>query len=283
MPGEAAPATVRHMSTATAPAERWAHELQGWAIPEDILERAPESPWSFDPSQFRARVETARHADTPSRRAALEALPPGGSVLDIGAGAGAASLPLAPPARSVTAVDSNRSMLEAFAAETGRAAVGHAEIEGTWPEVSGRAPVADVVVCHHVVYNVAALPPFLEALGSHARRRVVVELTTSHPMTSLGPLWERFHALTRPRGPGLEDFLTVADWLGIPYHCQTWDPPTGDPPDRAHVIRTVRKRLCLTADRDPDIDAALPPGFSMHAGFAPGGAGFATVWWPGTA
>src|SRR5206468_680590 len=52
---------------------------------------------------------------SPSVRRALEALPEGGSVLDVGAGAGAASLPLCPPAAAVTAVDQSPAMLAAFA------------------------------------------------------------------------------------------------------------------------------------------------------------------------
>ena len=32
--------------------------------------------------------------------------------------------------------------------------------EGTWPTVAEPPPVADVVVCHHVAYNVSDLAPF---------------------------------------------------------------------------------------------------------------------------
>ena len=34
----------------TAAARRWADQLAAWAIPDEILATAPESPWSLPPS-----------------------------------------------------------------------------------------------------------------------------------------------------------------------------------------------------------------------------------------
>ena len=67
--------------------------------------------------------------------------------------------------------------------------------------MAAQAAAADVVTCHNVLYNVPDLEPFLAALTGHARRQVVVELTAAHPLTSLNPLWLRFHGLQRPTGP----------------------------------------------------------------------------------
>src|SRR5919197_1514147 len=100
-------------------AQRWREDLDSWAIPPEILDAAPESPWGFPPSLFTRAAQEAldKQADapTPSLRRALEALPDGGSVLDVGAGGGAASLPLCPPAATVTAVDQSPEMLARFA------------------------------------------------------------------------------------------------------------------------------------------------------------------------
>src|SRR5436190_22736307 len=101
-------------------ARRWREDLGSWAIPPEILAAAPETPWGCPPGLFARSAEEALAARgaltepkqaTPSQRRALEALPEGGSVLDIGAGGGAASLPLCPPAAAVTAVDQSAEML----------------------------------------------------------------------------------------------------------------------------------------------------------------------------
>jgi hypothetical protein len=48
--------------------------------------------------------------------------------------------------------------------------------------VAEHPPVADVVVCHPVAYNVSDLAPFAQRLTDHARAGVVMELTAQHPM-----------------------------------------------------------------------------------------------------
>src|SRR5438105_9452665 len=97
-----------------AAADRWREALASWAIPEDILARAPESPWTFPVELFASRARAAPATLTPSNRRALEALPEGGTVIDVGCGAGAASLALVPKAGRLIGVDPSASMLEAF-------------------------------------------------------------------------------------------------------------------------------------------------------------------------
>lgn len=76
----------------------WAERLAGWAIPDDLVAATSESPFFSDPSVcVRAADEAlARPDDTPSDPAARAALPNGGTVLDVGVGAGPASLRLDP-------------------------------------------------------------------------------------------------------------------------------------------------------------------------------------------
>src|SRR5690348_12266663 len=182
--------------------ERWAQALAAWAIPPEILAAAPESPWGFPTDVFARRADAAALAvPTPSAQRALEALPQGGVVLDVGCGAGAGSLPLAARAGHLIGVDSSRDLLDAFRERGERAGTTVATIEGTWPDVADQTPLADVVVCHHVAYNVPDLAPFMQRLTDHARRRVVVELTAQHPMSDLNELWLRFHGLIRPTTP----------------------------------------------------------------------------------
>src|SRR6059058_3684017 len=55
---------------------RWADMLAEWAIPDELLQAAPASPFFFDPTVFIAAAEEAlvRAEDSPSDAAARESL-----------------------------------------------------------------------------------------------------------------------------------------------------------------------------------------------------------------
>ena len=238
---------------------RWRERLEDWAIPEEILAAAPESPWGCPVGLFRSRARRAgSRPATPSNREAARFLPAGGTVLDVGAGGGAASLPLAGMAGRLVAVDESPAMVAAFLAAAEAAGVAAEGVEGRWPEVAGRVAPADVVVCHHVLYNVADLAPFADALTGHARRRVVAELTDRHPLVGLGPLWRRFHDLERPTGPGADDAVAALEVLGLRVARQDWESQDRFGfDDLDELVAFTRRRLCLPADRDPEVAAAL--------------------------
>lgn len=241
-------------------ARRWAEQLEGWGIPDTIVAQAPEPPWACPPAVFAPPEEPD---DTPSRRLALGWLGLDGSVLDVGCGAGAASLALVPPARSVTGVDQSAAMLERYAAEAQARGAVVATVEGSWPAVADGVGVADVVVCHHVAYNVADLVAFVVALTGHARRGVVLELTARHPLAHLAPLWERFWGLRRPTGPTAADAVEVLEECGLRPEVVTWERPRRRTPSPADEVALVRRRLCLGPDREVEVAealAALPQG-----------------------
>ncbi len=195
-------------------AEAWAQALGEWGIPKAILDAAPEEPWQFPSELFRWTPEGAGGASASQRRA-REALPEGGSVLDVGVGGGRASLPLVPPAASVTGVDTSPRLLAAFGEAAAGIGVAHRAVLGRWPDVADQVEVHDVVVCHHVVYNVADLVPFARALTDHARQRVVVELTVRHPMANLNAAWQALHGLERPSRPMAGDAIAVLGEMGL--------------------------------------------------------------------
>jgi precorrin-6B methylase 2 len=264
----------------TGAAERWAAELAAWEIPQEILDAAPESPWGFPASLFghQAAMAASHGGAGRSRARAAEALPPGGAVLDVGSGGGAASLPLVPPAGRLVAVDQSEELLHSFAEAAGAAGVAHEEVVGTWPDVAGQVGPADVVVCHHVFYNVADLVPFAAALAAHARHRVVVEITAAHPQVALNHLWRELHGLDRPTGPTADDALAVLGDIGLHVEAEEWERPAfWSGVDRAERVAFARRRLCLGADRDPEIDALLDEGDDSHWERA------VTLWWPGEA
>ncbi|GAA3230007.1 hypothetical protein GCM10017691_22580 [Pseudonocardia petroleophila] len=231
-------------------ARRWAELQEGRGIPPEILAQAPAPPWVHDPSYF---VAPEVPTDTPSRDAGLELLGAGGTVLDVGAGGGDASLALAGAVSHITANDQQADMLETFAATATARGVPFRTVHGRWPDVAAEAGTADVVVSHHVLHNVVDLPPFLLALTAAARRGVVVEMLAEHPMAWLDGLWVAFHDLHRPPPATTDDAVAVLRELGITPRVRRWErrtPPKQDP-------GWVTRRLCLPADREPDVAAAL--------------------------
>lgn len=253
------------MTTASA---KWRAALGEWAIPDAILEGAQQSPWVFPVESFRAPESPDASL---SRDRAAEALGGGGSVLDVGCGGGAASLALTPPATSVVGVDSSPEMVAVFADSARRRGVAATAHVGAWPEVASLAGTADVVVCHHVVYNVADITPFVTALDEHARRRVVVELSARHPLSTLNNAWTHFWGIARPTAPTVDDFLDVLSEAGLSAHAERWLRPARAAPLEERAAH-ARIRLCLPASRHDEVRDYLAqhPAAPLEV---------ATVWW----
>ena len=253
-------------------ARRWADELAAWAIDPAILAAAPESPHGFPAALWAAQ----RSADGPARtiQAAREGLPVGGTVLDIGCGGGAGSIPLADIARRLVGVDESEQMLETYEAAAAETPVPDvATVRGTWPDVAPLVETADVVVAANVVYNVPDIVPFVLAAHERASHRVVVELTVAHPQIGISPLWRHFHGQERPNGPRLADFVMVLAEIGIRPVIWRWDrQPTLQTTDPVAYAAWVRRRLCLPYEREPEVAALLA---RQPLGPIP----VATVWW----
>jgi len=238
---------------------RWREDLATWAIPQRILDQAPASPWTPERAVF-VRRATARRSKPEglSYDRAREALPFGGTVLDVGAGAGAASLPLLDRASILTAVDQDEPLLTELTTQAGAAHDKVKTIVGSWPNAAGGVDPANVVVCHHVLYNVPDLRPFIDALDTHARDRVVIEITAQHPLARLNPLWTRFHGLARPTRPTWEDALRAIRSFREGVHAErapastvaafaTWE----------ELVGSTTRRLCLPLERQREVASTL--------------------------
>jgi len=269
--------------------QRWRSELADWAIPEYITAAVAESPWVLPTAVFARRADRVAAAAQsgepagPSFERAWAALDPPGSVLDIGSGAGAASLPLLPRCTELTAVDNAPGMLDLLAQRATAAGVSPHLVLGTWPDVADEVGRADVVACHNVVYNVPDIEPFVAALTRAARRRVVVEMTAAHPLVSLNPLWLQFHGLTRPTGPTADGFLAILLAMGVPARAERWQRPGGrDYESFAELTEVTRRRLCLPPERAGEVSRALQqsgvdPDHPVDLGTS--GREIVTMWW----
>ncbi len=254
----------------TSAAEQWAFDLARWGIPEEILAQAPVSPWIHPPVLFDvpAVIET-----NPSHEAARTALGEGGSLLDVGCGGGMATLAVAPAIKYATGVDTHDEMLAMYQRNTAARQVVANTVRGEWPSAAPMCGVHDVVVCHHVAYNVSDITPFVRALTASARRRVVVELPLVHPLATLSPAWAAFWGLDRPQGPVASDFVAVVSDTGVVPHVTEFRAPLRNESDDDLAVVHMRTRLCLRPDRDDDVREWL----RTHP--APTERALVTVWW----
>lgn len=249
-------------------AAEWAQALREWGIPSHILGQAPESPWIHPPAMFTVPDLIPQ---TPSHVRARECNPQ--SVLDVGCGGGIAAFAAAPPATRVIGVDHQQAMVDMFANNARERGLQCSTVLGDWPDVAHHTPQADVVTCHHVAYNVADIAPFLTALNAHAYRRVVIEVPETHPLASMTPAWQHFWNLERPTTPTAANLLDIARQIGFDAHIERWISALGRPQPFEDQVRHLRIRLCLSADRDPEIAqwlTANPP---------PAERALATIWW----
>jgi SAM-dependent methyltransferase len=208
-------------------------------------------------------------------------------VLDVGSGPGAACLPLLPRTTALTAVDADERMLALLAERTSGRGIPVKCVTGRWPQVAPQVAPADVVTCHHVLFNAPDLGPFVAALTDHARRQVVVEIAALHPLTSLNELWLRFHGLRRPDRPNADDVLAILRAMGVTARHQSWSRPQGsDYASFEELTDVTRRRLCLPPERSADVadallDAGIDPEHPQDLGSS--GRDVMTIWWAGRA
>lgn len=254
----------------TTAAERWKADLALWAIPKEILDQAVEKPWIHPPALFEI-PEVIK--DSLSHQRSREAMPKGGSVLDIGCGGGIATFAITPPAGHVIGVDEQQAMLDLYKANAEKFSVTSETVLGQWPAVADVTPVADVVTVHHVVFNVGDIVPFLAELNSHARKRVVIEAPVVHPMTNMSDGWKHFWNLIRPTVPHAKDLLTILEEMGIKANIEYFESEIllDKKVDGANGF--IRRRLCLPEERQSEIDAFL------EANPRPDRRQLAVIWW----
>lgn len=255
------------MSTA---AERWKNDLASWAIPQEILVQAVEKPWIHPPALFEIPEEIK---DSLSHQRAREAMPHGGSVLDIGCGGGIGAFAITPPAGNVIGVDEQQAMLDLFSNNAIKYGVTSQTILGQWPTVAEQTPIADVVTVHHVAFNVGEIVPFLAALNSHARKRVVLEVPIMHPMSNMNEGWRHFWNVIRPTVPVAGDLINVLEEMGIKAEIEYFEGEIllDKKVDGANGF--IRRRLCLPEERQDELDAFI----AEHP--LPERRQLAVIWW----
>lgn len=265
-------------------ADRWAYELEAWAIPQQLLDAVPDSPYDW-PVELWRRVQRDRGTeDTVTLQIVLDLLGDDGTLLDVGAGTGRASLPAALAGHPLTAIEPSPEMAAGLTSEAERLGLAVQVVEDAWPDAAEAVGSHDVVLSANVVYGVPRIAPFLEALHVRARRGVVVELSPRHPWCGLAPYYLALHGLERPAGPNVELFLeVVAETLGLAPHVEVWPRPgVMRFADLQELLDLYRRRLVLPVERVGELADLLEPEIREEGGWLTAGEPerpSCTVWW----
>ena len=251
-------------------AEAWKRDLASWAIPQEILDQAEEKPWIHPPALFQI---PSTIPNSLSHQRAREAMPEGGSVLDIGCGGGVGAFAVTPPATHVIGVDHQQEMLDLFTENARERGVTSETFLGMWPDLSDVTPIADVVTVHHVAFNVGDIVPFLKACNSHARKRVVLEVPINHPMSNMNEGWKHFWNVTRPTVPHARDLIDVLREIGIDATIEYFNGEILLDKAVDDATKYLRIRLCLPQSRQGEVDHF----FESHP--QPARRELAVIWW----
>jgi SAM-dependent methyltransferase len=213
--------------------ERWQELLEG-------RRRQMEDAWARigrDGSDFWARRAAQYHRtigvadeDYPVVQRVRALLPPGGGVLDVGAGTGRLALRLARHAGEVVAVEPQAAMAAYLTKDAAAAGLENIRlVQEGWLEAEGRIAPADIVLCAGVLFaqpGQADIARWLRTLDAHACVAVVLELVADWGGPPLVPrLWQRFHGEPQIPTSTHIDVYAVLHELGIPANVEVYAIP----------------------------------------------------------
>jgi SAM-dependent methyltransferase len=164
-------------------------------------------------------------------------------LLDVGAGAGRFSIPLAQRIREVLALEPSPSMSAALLADARAAGMSNITlVPSTWEEAPADLS-ADVAFSAHVVYSLPRIEEFLQFLERVARRWVAVALFGGPAQSRLQAIWKAVYGEDRLSNPGLPELLAVL-WSLERYPDVTMlDVPAWPLGDAERARRALRRRL----------------------------------------
>lgn len=264
-------------------AERWRSELAAWRIPDELLAAIDESPYTWPVDLWERRRRLSEQQPEPYTLELIRGLlPRHGELIDIGAGTGRASIPLAREGHRVIAVERDPGMAEALRSASNDLDI--EVVEGTWPEAGTDLGDVDVVMSAHVAYDTPDIVPFLSAMVIHARRAVVLELSESHPWADLAPYYRELHNLDRPDGPTVDDLVAViVESFGLHPHVTRWSRPSNMWYENwDELLGFMGPRLVLPRERWPELRKLLEPETVEEEGRLTSRDTvheLATVWW----
>jgi SAM-dependent methyltransferase len=129
--------------------------------------------------------------------------------LDVGAGGGRYTLPIALLARRVFAVEPSAGMRGVMVEACREFGIDNVDLfDERWPCASA-TPIADVGFISQVGYDIPDFGAFLDQLEARSRRLCVAVLFARAPISDFAPLWPLVYSEERVLLPGLAEFTTL--------------------------------------------------------------------------
>ncbi len=134
----------------------------------ELIIAKPHSPDSEPIKRYKKHARQKRQRPDPLLDFVLQSIDSNLTVLDIGAGDGRWTIPLAAKARSVTAVEPSAEMLELLIENSKVSGVNISTIQSSWEEAG--VEVHDVAVCVHAIYSSPDFSRFIRKMEHYATK-----------------------------------------------------------------------------------------------------------------
>jgi SAM-dependent methyltransferase len=178
--------------------------------------------------------------------------------LDLGAGGGRYTLPLALAVRRIFAVEPSAGMREQLAAAVAEHGITNLDTyPERWPSPTSDAPIADVGFMSQVGYDIKDIGPFVDQLEVHTRRLCAVMLYDRTPLMYFAPLWAVVHGEPRVQLPGLREFMALLFARGNAPSLTTITLPQRGFEDVEALHRASRRPLWVLPETPEDERLAL--------------------------
>lgn len=229
--------------------QRWKALIQAeHAQSERMRVAAPPSDFWRDYAPM-FRTDPHRSGDQILNRL-LSEVSPDDTLIDVGAGGGRYSLPLALHCRQVVAVEPSPSMVHVLEEQAREYGIGNITlVQATWEEAE--VEPADLTLCSNVLYTIQEIEPFLRNLESHARKRVLIVMYSTPPQSQIYPLWQEIHGEERIPLPSLPELEDVLRELDIAAQIEMLDPQAARGFDSLEqAVNQLSSRLYLAEGSD---------------------------------
>lgn len=172
---------------------------QDWWARRRRYHRPPEERWQR-PNMFLNRL--------------LERLDPSSTVIDVGAGTGAWTIPIARRTARVTAVEPSPYMMQILRQRVLDAGLTNVELVAErWEDIAAEAH--SFVLCSHGMYASSEIVPFLEKMHNAAIQSCCLVMRTTSRSGQYEELWRDLNGIHRPDGPHLVVAYNVLHAMGI--------------------------------------------------------------------